>query len=472
MANYRYKSCSLCPWQQAPIPPDGPQPCRVLFIGEGPAKWEVRRRRPFVGDTGHEFNGQYLRLAGLERHQIRVTNSCLCPMSEDFRNPTPQEAAACSDFWLPAELEATVPEIVVPMGAVACSLFPGLDLELMHGIPHLGGYGDWTGILFPMYHPAAGLRESRFMIMMQQDFAALGRLLKDPADPANYLPHDPYLNPDYRLLTKRWELESVLAASPDAWEMAIDTESDTEDPDNPVPFCLTFSIVPGTGYMILASDGELLRLLAAHVERRRRLLILLHNSLYDLPVLARMGLVVRRFTDTMMMAYHRQDLPQSLKVLAYRLLGIRMQEYDDVVLPHSRPRAQAYLSQAVARLATRHQYLHALKSGPRKGEEELRWNADTPAPVKRLVTKAEKAVTRLEGGDETLNPWRLWEASWRSEDREAIQGVMGRRLPYPSIVHVPMPEAIVYACRDADATLRLRPVLKRLSAGFSREIYG
>src|SRR5215472_16718266 len=70
--------CPGCPGTNPVIAPDGPRNSPYLFIGEAPGKEENNRGRPFIGQTGKEFNEHYLKLANLTRDDIRITNTIKC----------------------------------------------------------------------------------------------------------------------------------------------------------------------------------------------------------------------------------------------------------------------------------------------------------------------------------------------------------------------------------------------------------
>src|ERR1041384_7914273 len=38
------------------VPPRGPSPCDLMFIGEAPGYYEEQQGKPFVGDTGRELS--------------------------------------------------------------------------------------------------------------------------------------------------------------------------------------------------------------------------------------------------------------------------------------------------------------------------------------------------------------------------------------------------------------------------------
>ena len=174
--------CSTCPRIRDIVPPTGPTPCRVMLLGEGPHRDEDKWGRVFAGKTGKELDGTYLPIANLPRSEVYVCNARWCS-NKDYSNPTPEQAFSCSSVHLGEVLSVVRPQVVVPMGAVACSLWPEIHLPLDHGLPQVGKWGPWEGVLFPVYHPSAGIHATSMMIPMMNDFHALGKLLLElPAE--------------------------------------------------------------------------------------------------------------------------------------------------------------------------------------------------------------------------------------------------------------------------------------------------
>jgi uracil-DNA glycosylase family 4 len=132
---------------------------------------------PFTGKTGAELDNTYLPILGLPRSDIHVCNAVLCSRL-DYSNPEPADADSCMGIHLGPLLEQVRPTIIVPMGAVACSLWPEINLNLMHGLPMEVRWGAWRGVLWPCYHPSAGIHQSSFMIPLQTDFANLKEFLR------------------------------------------------------------------------------------------------------------------------------------------------------------------------------------------------------------------------------------------------------------------------------------------------------
>jgi uracil-DNA glycosylase family 4 len=421
----------------------------VLFIGEAPAKNEDREGIPFVGSTGQEFDNYYLPHCGLSRDDVGVTNARKCS-DRGYRNPKPEEAKICADFHLPSELAEFDPEIIVPMGAVACSLITTrhgpIHLETQHCIPTIGKLYDWVGPVFPTNHPAAGIHDSKMLITLQRYFPNLKYVLSGQTE---HWVKDQYPHPNYCEVTTRTEMDRVLR-NLDPWEISIDTESDVQGPTfqpfTDPPYGLSFSGRPGTGYSLMVGS-PLIQMLGDWI-REKDPIIDLHNSLHDMPVTRRMDLHLNwsRVRDTMGDAYHTAGwLPQGLKQLAFRELGIRMSDYDDVVRPHAlRPQLRYLLE-----LSREHNI-------PQPYLKPRQW---------KLCRKAAAAWESTAKG--TADPQDRW-MNWEDEDRWAAEDHVGK-FPYRSIRFVPKDQAVWYMGQDADATLRIRPVISRVLGVLRRE---
>jgi len=445
--------CALCPGKFNVVPPSGPEDSDVVFIGEAPGKDEDRQIIPFVGKTGRELNEHYLPLCGLRRDAVRIGNSIRClpdrpqgrlDISRD-KDRELLESCSAEPGGILAELEKARPRLIVPMGVLACyALDPDINLELQHGIPLETSWGT----VFPMYHPAGGLHEPKKMLMIRNDWVRLGKYLKGKLK----LSVDPYPDTDYREALPD-ELLEFPACNDYTFPLACDTESNRKRE----PFCLSYSFCPGTGRLIRAEDTETLSMFQAMLDHWEGP-ILFHNWMYDSHVVERMGLRFphKRIVDTMVRAYHLGNLAQGLKALAYRLLGMRMSDFDDVVTPYSTPLCLSYLREAV-----NHEW-------PKPDEQTVRdpqgqWKLYKPqsmgTKLKRFLTDYSKHPDK-----DVFQAWDNWE-----DDHAQIEMVCGE-WPGKSIEHVPMDKTIHYACRDADATLRLWPVLQGMTRQVRRKL--
>lgn len=491
--------CPHCPRTCPPVPGYGPAPCPIAIIGEGPGYHEARRGIPFVGDTGLELDGLYLPLANLDRGQVYTTNVSRCRM-KDGGNPDVPLAVDCARVHLLPEIRQVQPTVIVLLGAVACQsiLGPDFSLELEHGIPRYvnlpptSPIGPWAGIVFPGYHPAAGLHETGMMIQIREDFQALARVVDWLRTGRPFsTPTDLYATAeDYRIISSQTDLDNVLQAAWDAGEIVVGDDGrrrlemavDTENISDGSPLCPSFSAIPGTGYTLLNSDRGLIESLTRYSQDFHWVF---HYALHDIGYLQRMGVLTTEpgaidslpYTDTMMLAYHRGNLPQGLKALSYRLLGMSMTDFTDTVLPY----AEAAMKEWLYRIADPigvglegdHYTKPQRKPNKRNPSPPISWKnpwgqvlAPKQQSIDRKATriladryghwakKSAKAVAQWVPGKGTVDMFKRW-TMIPAADREFITGLLGESAPGKGIEHLPVDQLARYAGRDADATLRL-----------------
>ena len=456
---------------------------------------EDKQGIPFVGQTGEELTSTYLPLTGLSRSDFHIANVRQCSFP-DYHNPTDADAMTCASAHLSSLLHQVKPEIIVPMGAVACSIFEGINLNMHHGIPQPGKWGAWKGWVFPTFHPTAGMRQTAYMIPLMADFKRLGEILAQ----GDVCPQvDEYPDLDYQVIRKPQDLEEYAhtyygwqAGYEDSPVIAEDTES---LPDNS-PYCLTFSLSPGTSRLIYASEKSLITNYV-HMIKELRPIHVFHNYLHDIVPFESWGIPVDKFADTLVMAYHlclggggddeeggagRGSL--SLKVLAYRHLAMLMTSFKDTAYPHSIPHVMKWLREGRNLLAPS-VWLDGCNCGHDAGSHERRGKtqrhtgpclfcdcakfkkAPKPKPIQEdklislLHRKLNNIILKVESGSPDADPWKRVK-DWGDWDRDVLRDCVGE-MPRPSIAHVPEKELLTYACRDADATIRLYHYLKQLT---------
>jgi uracil-DNA glycosylase family 4 len=417
-------------------------------VGEALGVDEDRRGQNFVGKTGREVNEHYLPLAGLRRDGIRVVNTipflpCTPKHKIDIKKQQHRDLVQYgAEIYLLPELERNHYTLLMPVGAVACSIIdPTIDLELQHGIPCQTAFGE----CYPMYHPAGGIHEPKKMLHIRTDWAHLRRHLAGTLT----LPTDTYPNPDYRECVTELDLDHYIQSL--GWDFPDFTMAcDTEITRSRVPFCVTFSLRPGTGRLIRASNLAVLNHFNNYLAKWRGT-ILFHNWLFDGEVVEAMGLNFpwRRIVDTMVKCFHLGNVPQGLKALAYRELGMRMQDFDDLVTPYSRPLVLDYYKRAMAEeWETPEQDLVRDSNG--------KWKLYKPQGFRTKLKRFWNDYAKSEDKD----VFSVWTDNWE-QHQEEVQKTLG---PWPGkcISYVPFEEALFYACRDADATLRLWPILRHM----------
>lgn len=93
----------------------GPEDADVLFLGEGPGAQEDSQGEPFVGRSGSVLDDG-LRLVGLDRTDVRITNCVRCRPPEN-RDPMKTELAHCRGY-LEREFDLVDPDVIVTLGKV------------------------------------------------------------------------------------------------------------------------------------------------------------------------------------------------------------------------------------------------------------------------------------------------------------------------------------------------------------------
>jgi uracil-DNA glycosylase family 4 len=430
-----------------------------MFVGEGPGYKEDWSGEPFhiEGKAGEELNRLCWQNA-IDLNAARIDNLVRCRPPNN-RDPKPAEIRECA-VYLEESIKETNPEVLVPLGGFATRYLLGdVDLEMVNGIPHHSKKYDC--IIYPIFHPAAGLRKPEIMLKTVAAFAYLKLLLKGETKLREHGAYegltlslhreDDYAGKeDYKLITKPQEVYDDFYG--DHWGnsnlIAIDTET-----VHWKAWCLSYSLAPGHGRVIMKDDQasiDVFKELVAHPDN----IVLLHNALFDLTILKQMGIEIKTFRDTMIMAYNLQSEPQGLKPLAFRHEGMEMMKYEEVVNIKNYDKGLAYL-QAISK---------------------MEW--PNPDPIWKFNAKGEfkkgqpqnisKTVARILSDDQ--NPEKdvdireRWKGIDKKKGREYVEDAIGP-MPEGTIADISLEDAVFYACRDADATIRIYPhLLKKIES--------
>lgn len=283
-----------------PLDEDGhPIRTALMIVAESPGRQEERHKPPkvLVGPTGKESDNLLLRIVGVPRERVYCTNICKHVGDVDME---------LMGEVLRDEISEVRPKVILALGAIAVRWFLGdVDMEAVNAIPH-----QWQGItLIPSFHPAAIFRDTTRMSWVLEAFGVAKRSLRQQCVWWKVLP------------SKYRPLEQVYLSSP----VAVDTESLKDG----TPFMLTACSITGIAGYAFCEKGipvDFKEYLA-----RKDVLTILHNALYDIPVLKAMGITLGNWTDTMLMASALQTLPLGLKSLAFKLCGMKLKTYDEVV---------------------------------------------------------------------------------------------------------------------------------------------
>jgi len=164
------RSCANCALHETrtnAVPGSGSSKAEILIIGEGPGFNEDQQGLPFVGRSGKLLD-ELLAAVPMSRDDIFITNVVKC-RPPDNRDPLPEEVAACRAY-LERQLELINPKVIVTLGRVSMlRYYPQGKISEDHG-----KILEWEGrILFPLYHPAAGLRNPEIKQELQKDVLKL-----------------------------------------------------------------------------------------------------------------------------------------------------------------------------------------------------------------------------------------------------------------------------------------------------------
>lgn len=167
------KKCPLWEGRTQVVFGAGDPHARVLIVGEAPGKNEDLQGKPFVGAAG-KYLDELLEYADLKREDIFITNVLKC-RPPDNRDPKPEEIQACTPY-LREQTRTINPDYIVTLGNFSTKFILKTDVGItkLHGSVQLAGRFK----VFPVYHPAAAIYDRSKREALENDFKALGVLLK------------------------------------------------------------------------------------------------------------------------------------------------------------------------------------------------------------------------------------------------------------------------------------------------------
>jgi len=176
-------------------------------------------------------------------------------------------------------------------------------------------------------------------------------------------------------------------------------------------------------------------------------LTVLHNALFDIPVLRGLGINPCQYVDTMQMAYLLGMDKIGLKVLAYRLCGMKMRGFDEVTAGATQRKAEEYLRRVVE--MDWDDPLPILHTD--KGVEKIKWPQNIKKKVKSLLGRWEKCGGKLD----LYGKWWVMELEGGRSQVEQKLGKMRRGW----LEDVDRDKALDYALTDVRATAAIYPIL-------------
>jgi uracil-DNA glycosylase len=164
---YACTRCGLHSGRTRTVPGAGNPDAEIMFIGEAPGETEDRQGLPFVGKSG-QYLDELLARIGLSREAVFIANVVKCRPPNN-RDPQLDEIEACNPY-LRQQIAIIDPLVIVTLGRYSMNMFfPNARISAIHGQPQYGT----TRAYYPLYHPAAVLRDSSLRPVMETDFARL-----------------------------------------------------------------------------------------------------------------------------------------------------------------------------------------------------------------------------------------------------------------------------------------------------------
>lgn len=118
-------------------------------------------------------------MIGLSREEVFITNVVKCRPPNN-RDPLPDEIDICVSTYLKQQVEIIHPKIIATLGRFSMALFFSNNARItkIHGQP-LRANGR---IYYPLFHPAAVLRNPNLRPAMEADFKRMLTLVGEIAD--------------------------------------------------------------------------------------------------------------------------------------------------------------------------------------------------------------------------------------------------------------------------------------------------
>jgi uracil-DNA glycosylase family 4 len=175
------RTCQQCPLYSGrtnAVPGTGRADADIMFIGEGPGYHEDQQGLPFVGASG-QYLTELLTKIGLSRNDVYITNVIKCRPPGN-RDPLPIEMDTCVPTYLQRQIDVIKPKIVATLGRFSMGLFfdKNARISRIHGQPKRAD----GRIYYPIFHPAAVLRNPNLRPAMEEDFKRMLTLIKEIED--------------------------------------------------------------------------------------------------------------------------------------------------------------------------------------------------------------------------------------------------------------------------------------------------
>lgn len=125
-------------------------PKRIMLVGQNPGWNELRKRTPFIGEAGQNFDAEIAK-HNVTRDDFYICNAVRCYTTNNER-PTAKHLERCAPF-LHIEINLIKPKLVVALGAVAFEqLCP--DAVFSEALNKITKSKKFGVNVFAVYHPS------------------------------------------------------------------------------------------------------------------------------------------------------------------------------------------------------------------------------------------------------------------------------------------------------------------------------
>lgn len=161
---------------------NGSPDAQIMFIGEAPGRLGAEKTAvPFHGDVAGENFDRLVRLAGLGRRDIFVTNAVLCNPTDaagNNRPPSQINLRNCAAL-LKRQIEVIDPKIVVTLGTKALQAVSIIEEHGLSVSTSVRTKNIWFGrTLIPLYHPGARALIHRTFALQTADYYFVGEVAR------------------------------------------------------------------------------------------------------------------------------------------------------------------------------------------------------------------------------------------------------------------------------------------------------
>lgn len=184
------RNCRQCPLYTGrtnTVPGTGRPDADIMFIGEGPGYHEDQQGLPFVGASG-QFLTELLAKIGLSRKDVFITNVIKCRPPGN-RDPLSTEIDICVSAFLQRQIDIIQPKVIATLGRFSMGLFfdKNARISKIHGQPKRAD----GRIYYPIFHPAAVLRNPNLRPAMEEDFKRIQTLIKEIEETGKKIDEEP-----------------------------------------------------------------------------------------------------------------------------------------------------------------------------------------------------------------------------------------------------------------------------------------